>query len=563
MLTTPNIIENEDVFPGEKWFVYWKTSASLWEVKLREFAMGQEVYVPINWAKHCEHPDQYDFGTIKPETDLLKLYQLASDLSIKVNFVFFAGPLPNVSNGGVPSFLAKTNSESKTGIKVFALDRNDKVNKIFSFYNPRVYQYYSKFLDAFHHFIIKSGIDAEVIGGRAYYLEEYKAYSYFEDYSADYINGFHKYLNQMESEKENFISSLKLDKSLESKVKEEYQILIQGLYEQVVQSKFEARFLGFVNYLFLGAGLKENIERSLTKFRGHYFESLFHSLTNGFIPSTVLLSEKEKDECLNQALKKLVNQNFINSYFEESPYENENSLFVPYSNFKIQGTLEDLESLGLKRVLDDSYGWSYDFRGILQECDSEYHFFFEDQMTLNEYQNILKLFMNGKTVFLNESTFSADLLRKFSVFVAENNLKTEKIRLGVLLQTISLGEGKIFLFKKSELLNLSKSKKEEFWNKVFLVLNIRHPVVKSDEYIYYLWQRRFSSSHELQFEEVRRLNIFNPSNYKRKIKVLAHQNFAFLKTIDERLSHTKSSEKSIEIELKPGGSLSLDFGLYQ
>ena len=73
-LTTPELIEYDSVFPGENWFFYWKTSPSLWKNKLQEYRGPTPIFVPIYWGFHNENPDQFDFGTFRPETDLKRLH---------------------------------------------------------------------------------------------------------------------------------------------------------------------------------------------------------------------------------------------------------------------------------------------------------------------------------------------------------------------------------------------------------------------------------------------------------------------------------------------------------
>ena len=91
---SPKTVYSDDldsVFPGENWFFYWKTSASLWAEKLKLFQGNSKVIIPINWAFHSETGDNYDFAKQKPETDLKKLVDVVRSVNLEPVFLL---PLP-------------------------------------------------------------------------------------------------------------------------------------------------------------------------------------------------------------------------------------------------------------------------------------------------------------------------------------------------------------------------------------------------------------------------------------------------------------------------------------
>ena len=83
-LTTPVLNDYDSVFPGENWFFYWKTSASLWKTKLASIQGTGQVFVPMNWAFHSESGESFDFADQKPETDLVKLCNEAKEVGKEV-----------------------------------------------------------------------------------------------------------------------------------------------------------------------------------------------------------------------------------------------------------------------------------------------------------------------------------------------------------------------------------------------------------------------------------------------------------------------------------------------
>lgn len=565
MLTTPQINKSDDVFPGEGQFLYWKTSASLWENKLQNSSIAGQVYVPINWSIHTPNPDQYDFGDIRPETDLKKLQAIADRLNIKLTFIINIGPMPFVINGGLPSFLAKTPSLNKDGIQIFNFDRSDKINQMYSFYNPRVYQYFNKFLHVLNKYFISNAISAEIIGAEYFYFSNESAVSYLEDYSADYTAGFHRYINQIEQEDSSRFEQIKLNKKLERQVEGEYKDLIQSLYKDSVNNQLRTNLLGFRNYLLLGSSFENTIERSLPDWqeRNNFFNSMFYAIYNNFIPLSCLLDNNEKDDCLDEALKNIVNKDFIEKGLDTNSLEDSLG-FETMNLFNIFSSSKVFNKIGLNKFFESEFKWTYKMNPDLTlEFDENVYIFCKTKISVEEFNYALKVFMNGGVVFLDEESLSEDMARKLTMFLAENSIESQSVRLGVIVKSSSLGQGSLLRFNVSELTGICEQKQFDFWNKIVSTMDLKHPVCTSDKDLYFVWLNRFSNSYELDFEQIRRVSIYNPTNYKKTMKIKGHKNLSFLKSIDERSVQLNSSQKSLDIELKPKGSVSLDFGLFE
>lgn len=565
MLTTPQINKSDDVFPGEGQFLYWKTSASLWESKLQSSAVAGQVYVPINWSIHTPNPDQYDFGDVRPETDLKKLQIIADKLNIKLTFIINIGPMPFVINGGLPSFLAKTPSLNKDGVQIFNFDRSNNINQMYSFYNPRVYQYFNKFLNVLNKYFIANAISAEIIGAEYFYYSNEAAVSYLEDYSADYTAGFHRYINQIEQEDIEKFEQIKLNKKLERQIKDEYKTLIRSLYKDSVNNQLRTNLLGFRNYLLLGSSFENTVERSLPDWqeKNNFFSSMFYAIYNNFIPLSCLLDNNEKDDCLDEALKNIVNKDFIESGLEDNSLDEKNG-FETMNLFNIFSSSAIFNKIGLNKFFESEFKWTYKMNPDLNlDFDENVYIFSKEKINVDEFNYALKVFMNGGVVFLDEESLSEDMARKLTMFLAENSIESQSVRLGVIVKSSSLGQGSLFRFNVSELTGISEQKQFEFWNKIVSTMDLKHPVCSSDKDLYFVWLNRFSNSYELDFEQIRRVSIYNPTNYKKTMKIKGHKNLSFLKSIDERSVQLNSTQKALEIELKPKGSVSLDFGLFE
>ena len=113
-----------------------------------------------------------------------------------------------------------------------------------------------------------------------------------------------------------------------------------------------------------------------------------------------------------------------------------------------------------------------------------------------------------------------------------------------------------------ELLDLEDKKLHEFWHRLLRTFKTNHMMVIPPEGVQVAWRVRSCNTSELTYEEVRRLDIYNPSSYKRKFSFQLPPNFRLLKVLDEEKVTFKHGQKEVDIELLPEGSLSLDFGVF-
>ena len=124
-----------------------------------------------------------------------------------------------------------------------------------------------------------------------------------------------------------------------------------------------------------------------------------------------------------------------------------------------------------------------------------------------------------------------------------------------------MGEGSFITFEGSKLKN--EEDKTKFWQHMFKFLNLSHPLVESDKEIFTLWRIRATSPHELNYLDVRRVNFYNPSSYKKMVSIHTQKKFAFMKVIDPLHALAKTTTEGVEIELLPNGKIGLEFGHYE
>lgn len=176
-LTTPVPRDIDSVFPGENWFFYWKTAASLWRIKLQEFP-GTRIIVPLNWSFHSETGDNFDFDEHRPETNLLKLVSIAKEVGKSVVFFLPVTPAPFLPNGGLPHFLARGMALNREGMAYGVIDNDDNLIKIYSFFDPRVFEGFNRFVRSLGKYFLDNGINVDVWGLSCGYFENgnYKSF---------------------------------------------------------------------------------------------------------------------------------------------------------------------------------------------------------------------------------------------------------------------------------------------------------------------------------------------------------------------------------------------------
>ena len=577
-LTTPEMKDSDAVFPGENWFYYWRTSPSLWENKLENYTGPLPLFVPINWPLHSEHQDQIDFGQIKPETDLKRLENIAKKLGKEIIFIIPVGPAPFLVNGGLPSYLARSLSINNDGIAISVLDDADRVNRVYSYYDPRVFQAFRKFMYHLGQYFTQSGVSSPLYALESFRIEEECLISFFKDHSQVFDGGFNRYIKQLQD-----TEPLKIEKLIENPVYEkdlklEYSQLIQGLYLSSISEFLPGSFSGELKICLLGSGSIDLFKRSsdFWENQSDYFKSLMKSIVNGICPTSILINPKKKEGVFSKAISNLTSNSILKTYLSEDDYTDDSSLsFKPLFFFELHDGGEGhfsfekaMEISGLKYFFEKEYPWAYRITNRLNlnidEIEEKVvHFYFGSRLNQEQFNHVLKMFMNGNKVFLDINKISSKFLNKLEVFFTENNIAVEKINYISQVTKASLGEGLIVTYDSEKLGHTSLTKRSGFWDSMVSYLEVKQLKVQAEDGVEYFWKVRSSNSYELNYEEVRRVSFFNPTSYKRKVHIVSSHNFAFSKTIDQHRVEVNSTPIGIDILLLPGGMVTLDFGYFE
>lgn len=577
-LTTPELKDFDSVFPAENWFLYWKTSPSLWESKLNEYRGPAPIFVPIYWGMHSENAQTYDFGEKKPETDLVRLYQCAKKLNKSLIFLLPVSPAPFLTNGGIPAYLARTISLDQNAMALSAFDNELRLNKIYSFYDPRIFQAYRRFCKVLGDVFVQRGIGSSLYGLDCFRFDKDDFKSYFEDYSAVYENGFNRYIKQLQEDSPEQIEKLIQEPDFEANLSVDYLDTIQGLYTSSLNELIAGNYFGEVKVCFLGGNSEDLFGRSSYTWYGEaeFFKGLFSSLTNGYMPCSLLLNYDAKKDSLKKALKENLNTLCVHSFLKETDFSSDEELmmfraltYFEHYNLDHKFDFNDhCNRLGLSSFLSQNYQWCYKVKNKLElDYDDlgerEVYFFYSQSLNNKEFTDVLKLFLHGKKIILDSSALSEEKLKRLEIFYTENNLNVEKLNFVTSITKANLGDGFIISYDGEKLSNAADSKKRDFWTQIIKYVGINHLEVKADEGVEYIWNYRSSNSYELSYEEVRRVSLYNPTSYKRFVQVKASHNFAFVRSIDEVNASFKSTPHGIEVSLMPGGSVSLDYGYFE
>lgn len=572
-LTTPENREYDTVFPGENWFFYWRTSPSLWENKLAEFQGRGVVFAPVFWGLHSDGQGQSDFGLRRPETDLKRLFECARAAGKEIAFLLPVSPAPFLPNGGLPSSLARTMAQDDQGMARSALDSDGRLNKLFSFFDPRVFQAFRGFAMDFARFMSENAVACEVYGADCFYAQGRKKKAFFSDSSPVFERGFARYLARLREEG-NLPMAARDDVGELEKLKDNYHEQIKDLYRQAAGEALAANWSGTLDFGFVGSSPEDLFARTSVRWErpGGFFPSFLQMLALDLAPSSVLLGSDSKRGPLGKALGDAVTESFIRSKTQSELYEEEHvSGFTPLVFFELIGAdrgAEAFEGCGLVDYLERQYPWCY---RILEDLDLEeeetwegkIRFFSGARLDGAGFKRMLKLFMSGSPIFLDVAGLPEDLERKLELFVLENDLKAEKLNYISPIAKIKLGEGSVITFRSDKLEQAPLAKKLNFWDTLVSGLNVRKLDAQAEEGVYYFWSSRASNPYELNYEEVRRVSLYNTTSYKKKARIVSAKNFAFLKTIDEKNASAKSTPIGIDLQLLPGGSVSLDFGYYE
>ena len=556
----------DPVRPGEQWFFYWKTSAALWESRIVQFPQHEIIFIPVNWGLHAGPDQDWDFGTIQPEKDLIRLTKVLTQHGRKFCWLLPLTPAPFLPNGGVPVASARTLSLAKSGVHLAALDHESQLHKMYSFFEPKVFSAFTGFLKAFGTFLGTNKIKAPVWGGSFYFYEDGEKRSFLEDTSMAFEQGFSRFLKKSHPEGTNLT-----EPKAERELKDRFTHDVEQLFSTTAEAALGPFWMGIQKIVTLGGSPKETILRSLPtgKSQLEFTRDLFHHFVNSDWVSSSLLTPGEKKELLGWILFEHFGQNEIEERYHYHDARRELSEeFRPFGVVDIFGGKEKSEKIGLIPFLHKNFRWLYQgqeqFLFTPEWIDlhqNKVKVFHGGELDRVGFGQLLKLFMMGQRIILNRTGLGEGLEKKLQIFLIENSIKIQDVNFMTPTQICELGEGRLIIFEGDKLID--NPKRETFWTHIFRFLNLVQPEMVMDEDVFSLWRIRATSQHELSYLDVRRVNIYNPTSYKKTVTIKTQKHFAFMKVIDPMRASAKSTTEGVDVELLPNGKIALDFGHYE
>jgi hypothetical protein len=559
---------SDPVRPGEQWFLYWKTSPALWESRILQTPPFETIFIPIYWGFHGEGQNSWDFGKNMPERDLLRLAQTLTQHNRKFCWILPLTPAPFFPNGGTPVFASRTLSVSRDGVHLAAFDQEKKLNKLYSFFEPKVFSAYNQFLEAFAQFLAQNKLRSSVWGAEFFYLENQNNVSYFEDQSLAFEQGFSRYLKKSHPE------GIELTEArTEALLKDTFTHEVKALFQTTAETCLAPFWKGIQKIVCMGGSPRDTILRSLPggKSQLEYTKDLFHHFIHRETISSALLWPEEKRETLDWIFQEHFGAKEIDRRYKD--HVDRGELGEEWRSFgvvEIYGGRRESEFFesGLMSFLESHFRWLYQSLDELtftpEWIDANHHkikVFHGTDLNRTTFGQILKLFLMGQRILLDKSGMSPELEKRLQIFLLENDLKTQLVNFMTQTQVCELGEGRLILFEGDKL--RTNPEKLRFWQNIFRYLNLIQPEMKMDQDVFSVWRIRATTPHELSYLDVRRVNIYNPTSYKKIVSIRTNKHFAFMKMIDPTRAVAKSTPEGVEVELLPKGKIALDFGHYE
>lgn len=553
------------VRPGEQWFFYWKTSAALWEAQILELPRDEIVFLPLNWGLHADQ-DKWDFGSTLPERDLLRLAQILTQHGRKFTWLLPLTPSPFLANGGIPVSAARSLSIGESGTHLACLDHEGRLNKMFSWFEPKVFHAWGSFAGAFGEFLAKNRIKSPVWGARFAYKDRGELVSFLTDSSVAFEQGFSRYLRK------NHPEGIEInDPNKELSLKQDFFREVQDLFRATAEAALGPFWAGDHEICVLGSSPKETLERGLTsgKTQLGFFQDLFELFTRNIWLSSCLLTNEEKKDLLPKALSNHFGPSAVEEKYHYRIHSGElDNDWRPYSVVDVVAAADEAwVKNGLFPYLDTQFRWLYGVHpeipftpDAIESGSHKIKFFHGSALDRAHFGQMLKLFMMGHKIVLDQTGLSPELEKRLQVFYLENDLKLQTVNFLTTVTLTELGEGKLIVLEGEKLAGKDTG---EFWKNIFRFIRMTLPEVIMDREVFGLWNIRATSASDLNFLDVRRINLYNPTSYKKSVTIRTHKHFAFMKMIDPERAQARSTPEGVQVELLPNGTVALDFGHFE
>lgn len=560
---------------SEPWFFYWMHPLSSWKSQLSR-VQGQTVYIPLNWAFHSSGDGKHlDFGKQRGNRELSRLIDIAESLRKDMLFFLPLGPCALFKNGGVPADLADCPVESSCGMDQAFVDREGKINRFYSFYDPRIFQAFQNYVASLAQYFSDNGMIVSVMGCNSGGVSWERERGFYTSHGEDSSRSFQKGLAR-------FVKKNDLGGERSSQVADFYTRMTQELYLSSARDLLGDYWMGSVELCFLGGGPKDLLRRSLSPHSVPvlYTRDILFALSRHKVPSSALLGQ----DCSKEIgfLKFFPEAQAFNSLLLKESAGDLGSSYHPLRILELYGKDSSLcgeinwHQRGLHAYLEENYRGLYGVRESFAEIDEEdkgfggegdedsaeqLHIMFGSEITGSELTRVLQSFLDGFCFIIDICEMDEDLKRQLECFALENSLKTEIVRYEKMeIKLLQLGQSRMVLFSGELLGEMSENITGFFWDKIFSIFELSRQRLVLDDGMALIWQKRYPLRGELDFEHIRRAVFYNFTDKKKQVIVEPHKDFRLLKYQDQYEATGKRVGDSIYLVFEAGGYMMLDFG---
>lgn len=546
---------------NEGFFLYWNSPRHSWEKVILNNPSKKYLIIPVNWALHIVN-GKVHFGDGSDELSLEYLIRLGVEHGKKVILLLAITPNPLLENGGVPADVNAELSHSEIGVPRFFCSEGNKIIKLKSFYSPEVFKEFSRFLKAFGKFLSYIDLPYDVASTEYVSLsDDGISHSLIQDFGPAQIDSFEKFRKHA-GEKANpgFLEAMILD-----------------LYEECIRECCKEDYVGRLKVSVLGT----RAEDSVNKVFGAtdpiaQNKSLINCFKNNIYPISPFEISSEND-LLNRQYLSLMCSNYIEDCLRTSSLTNDkaNLTMISHLSFFHGRSLDQFEVKELVSktldVVDRGLGFSSSSKlfelnkfEIDEGLDSELIYLIGNSFKTEEVKLVKKLFFSGNKIIFDLKNCSNAFLDELRLNFSSSGIKKSKLNLEAELFIYELGSSVMILFDSSELFSNSNEVCQEFWKKIIYAAEIDFLKMSGADELDYIWRKRPIKSNELNFEEIRRLNIFNPHNEEKVVTLEPSERFFLLKKVDDHLaSVNRMTSRELCISLSPKGSVGIEFGVVE
>lgn len=563
-LTTPEKFDQNDIYTEEGLFLYWKTASVLWNEVISTNVFQKYLIIPVSWPSHTIG-NQLDFGEKRKELDLNRLIKIGNKHGKSVILLFSISPNSLHLNGGVPSSLATQNLVTKGGLFSYSVN-GDEIVKHYSFFDTKIYRAFSEFMKKVKLAITEPLNTFSVITGEFGSINGSEFQSFFNDYGNCFKRSFDQYLTGLEERE-------KKTKRL-GEMKSDFTSFVKSLYFKEVHRNFHSAFLTHQAFGIVNGGEKMGLLKMFSEVSNiETGKQILDAYVNELFPLTINVNKVGRNEIFSTQIKQLINATFLDYSFNSFCSAEDSIDFLPMSLFVFVGGKDKIDyqgawlHTGLISFIEESYGRCFNSKLVpIERIRDRYLLNKVLFIKLNELSKkdlfIMKdIFYSGAQIVIDIEQGDDEKSIFLKEFLSSRDIKKEVVNIGAVISVYTTSNSTILVVDSSSFRNANLDK-SIIWRSVMRALSVSHLNVNSDkEGVITCWRSRLAKPNEMDFDEIRRLSLYNMTDYKKDHRFKIQEGFYLLKSVDNQNVSFIKEDQMMVMSFSPKSSISLDFGI--